>query len=267
MDTANGGLHVENLPAYSKTTPLQHTPFSTHLKKYARQLACLLVFIFVVGTAPVTFSSEEIKSSESGIIASDPILMEEALYNLADKLTEMLLSMRNVIALNQDMINTCPKGGNYVFKGFVPAAVGTQVGQDFYLKTGIKIKQTSLRLRNSANAPNEWERNALEMFEAPSYPKGIPHAEIVKKDGEEAYCYIKPIYISKACLPCHGKKEKIDKDILKYIEDRYPDDSAFCYKEGELRGGLSITISITEQTLADSNDFRRATPTEFETSN
>ncbi len=68
----------------------------------------------------------------------------------------MSIAARNVIAKNQELINRDPISGNYYFKGFVPAVVGTQIANDFTLVTGYKLKQTSLRLRNPANAPDEW---------------------------------------------------------------------------------------------------------------
>lgn len=165
------------------------------------------------------------------------------LYNLADRLSELLLSIRNVVALNQDLINTS-SSGHYDFKGFVPAVVGTQVGNDFFLKTNIRIKQTSLKIRNPQNTPDEWEKEALERFEIPDYPKGVPITEVVTAGGESVYRFIKPIYVGKACLRCHSEKLEIPKDIRDYLERHYPSDAATGYKEGELRGGISITIPM-----------------------
>ena len=44
-------------------------------------------------------------------------------------------------------------------------------------------------------------------------------------------------------LQCHGEKEKIRPAIKQYLEKRYPYDEAFGYKEGDLRGGISITMA------------------------
>jgi hypothetical protein len=56
---------------------------------------------------------------------------------------------------------------------------------------------------------------------------------------------MKPIYVETACLQCHGKKDQIRIEIKQFLSRRYPHDNAFGYKEGELRGGISIAIPIT----------------------
>lgn len=204
-----------------------------------------LLIILLAGTVPIALGNGKTKHPELNAEAKMWVL-----HNLADKLTDLLVSMRNVMALNQDLINTCPDG-HYAFKGFTPAVMGTQVGNDFNLRTGIKIKQTSLKIRNPKNAPIKWEREALERFELPDYPKGVAIATLTTADGEEVYRYIKPIYITKACMKCHGEKEAIREDIRKYLEAHYPDDVATGYKEGDLRGGISITIPANRLSLGE----------------
>lgn len=204
----------------------------------------ILSILLLVETASVTRGDDETQYAGAGTIT-----MEMVLYNLAEKLTELLSTVRDVIAINQVRINTCSVANHYDFKGLTPAAIGTQVCNYFSLSTGIRMKQTSLRLRNPQNAPDDWERRALEMFEDPDYPNGFPHAEISTVLGEEVYRFIKPVYISEACLRCHGEKETIREDILEYLETHYPNDISTGYRVGELRGGISITIPVAEQGL------------------
>ncbi len=207
-------------------------------------IVTLFTLFLLAETAPATIGADNIRYSESDTITTDT-----ALYNLAEKLAELLSTVRDVIAINQVKINTCYEGGHYDFKGLTPAAVGTQVCNYFNLSTGIKMKQTSLLLRNPKNAPDDWERTALEMFEEPDYPKGFPYTEVSTIHGEEVYRFIKPVYISKACLRCHGERKSIREDILEYLETHYPHDMTTGYRVGDLRGGISITIPIAEQRL------------------
>ena len=79
----------------------------------------------------------------------------ECLQKLADSTINMLVATRSVIAKNQDLINIDPVTGNYYFKGFVPALVGSEIANDFSLMSGYKLKQTSLKLRNLNNKPDE----------------------------------------------------------------------------------------------------------------
>ncbi len=213
-----------------------------------RKLAIVVffsLFTVVAEPIPVTFAREDTGSSRHATTTIDA-----ALYNLADKLAELLGTVRDVIAINQLKINTCSIDNHYDFKGITPATIGTQVGNYFNMSTGIRMKQTSLRLRNPKNAPDAWESAALEMFEDPDYPVGSPYTEIVGLDEGEAYRFIKPIYIGKSCLRCHGERKTIREDILEYLETHYPQDMTTGYNVGDLRGGISITIPIVEQGLS-----------------
>jgi hypothetical protein len=55
---------------------------------------------------------------------------------------------------------------------------------------------------------------------------------------------MKPIYAQATCLQCHGKKKDLRPEIKKFLETRYPHDKAFGYKEGDIRGGISLVISL-----------------------
>ncbi len=168
----------------------------------------------------------------------------KCLQELAETTIDMLIASRGVIARNQELINRDPATGNYSFKGFVPAVSGSQIANSFSLMTGHRLKQTSLKIRNPSNAPDEWERKALKLFGSSEYPKDVGFGEILRINDKKIYRYMKPIYIEKACLQCHGEREKIRPEIRQFLEMRYPYDEAFGYKEGDLRGRISIIISL-----------------------
>lgn len=168
----------------------------------------------------------------------------KCLQKLADSTINMLVATRSVIAKNQDLINMDPVTGNYYFKGFVPALVGSEIANDFSLMTGYKVKQTSLKLRNFNNKPDEWEEKVLNKFELSEYPKGVGFCEILEIDGKKVYRYMKPIYVEKECMECHATKEKTRPEIRKFLERKYPYDQAFGYKEEDVRGGISIIVPL-----------------------
>lgn len=168
----------------------------------------------------------------------------KCLRSLAETTIDMLIATRGVIAKNQELINRDPISGNYYFKGFVPAVVGSQVANDFNLMTGHNLKQTSLKIRNPHNAPDEWEKKVLRILETSEYSKGF--GETLETDGNKVYRYMKPIYVERACLECHGERVKIRPEIRQFLEKRYLNDQAFGYKEGDFRGGISITISLED---------------------
>jgi general secretion pathway protein A len=100
------------------------------------------------------------------------------------------------VAMNQKRINQPGKG----FKGYIPAVFGRETGQILKAKCKIFIKQTTFKYRNAYNQPDDFEKRILRKFEDPSWPKGKGYGEFV---GQQ-YRYLRPIYIKKACLKCHG---------------------------------------------------------------
>ena len=168
----------------------------------------------------------------------------KCLQKLAEATIDMLIASRGVIAKNQDLINRDPATGNYTFKGFVPAVVGSQIANDFSLMTGYRLKQTSLKVRNPSNEPDAWEEKVLKLLESKDYSKDVGYGEIIEGDGKQIYRLMKPIYADVACLQCHGERGRIRPAIRQFLERRYPFDQAFGYKEGDLRGGISIIISL-----------------------
>jgi methyl-accepting chemotaxis protein len=166
----------------------------------------------------------------------------KCLQQLANTTIDMLIATRGVIAKNQELINRDPTTGNYYVKGFVPAVVGSQVANDFSLMTGHKLKQTSLKIRNPSNAPDEWERKVLKFMDTSEYSNGKSFGETIITNGKKVYRYMKPIYVEAACLQCHGNEERVKPAIRLFLKKKYPFDEAFGYKEGDLRGGISITF-------------------------
>lgn len=98
------------------------------------------------------------------------------------------------------------------------------------------MRTTSLKTRNHLNTPDEMEKTILAEIEK-TYKSGgnLKGNSLQFPDGNTKV--IKPIFIEKLCLNCHGDPIKdIKEDVYKLIKERYPDDFAVGYKEGDLRG-------------------------------
>ena len=214
------------------------------------KLLKLILSVFIVnslwGIDRVSYADQDAVRPGESVWLSESIECKHVKYlrSLAETTIDILIATRGVIAKNQELINRDPISGNYYFKGFVPAVVGSQVANDFSLITGHYLKQTSLKLRNSSNAPDEWEKKVLKKLELAGHSGNAGFGEILEVDDKEIYRYMKPIYVESACLECHGEKEKIRPAIKQFLEMRYPHDEAYGYKEGDFRGGISITISL-----------------------
>lgn len=110
------------------------------------------------------------------------------------------------------------KGTRYVKEN--PAMVTKQLSQ-YAQKEGLYLFHiTSLKLLNPENAPDDFERKALQDFET----KNLKDSSKVEKIGGSYYFrYIAPLYVEKACIPCHDKQG---------------------YKVGDIRGAISVSVPM-----------------------
>lgn len=118
-----------------------------------------------------------------------------------------------------------------------------QIATDLSKSEGMTIRRTSLRPRNSANAPDAWELSVLKDFEmrkAQGEPAGkLEFSAVVEgANGQKTFRYMKAIPTAAVCLACHG--EQINPDVEAKLKELYPSDTARGYKEGDLRGAFTI---------------------------
>ncbi len=106
---------------------------------------------------------------------------------------------------------------------------------------GWTVARTSLRVRNPDNAPDAWERAALERFDARRAagedPATLERWEIVATDDGRELRYMKAIPTGTLCLTCHGEPAGEVRDALDRL---YPDDRARGYAAGEIRGAFTL---------------------------
>ncbi len=110
-------------------------------------------------------------------------------------------------------------------------------------KGWIKVARTSLMTRNPANAPDEWEREVLQQFEARKaeggHPKKMEHHEVVETGNGPVLRYMKAIPTGEVCLKCHG--QNIDPAVKARLEELYPEDQATGFQKGDIRGAFTFT--------------------------
>jgi PAS domain S-box-containing protein len=99
-----------------------------------------------------------------------------------------------------------------------PAYMTRQVHELGQKDFGSKGHITSLNPIRPENAPDEWERRALQAFE-----RGEKEVSSIEPIGSEMYFRLmRPLIADQPCLKCHEKQG---------------------YKVGDIRGGLSVSIS------------------------
>jgi hypothetical protein len=105
------------------------------------------------------------------------------------------------------------------------------------------IRRTSLKLRQPANAPDEWERRQLLRFaERKAAGEGaatLETGEYAEKDGKRVFRYMKAIPTGELCLSCHGST--LAPEVAARLQALYPQDAATGFKLGDLRGAFTIT--------------------------
>jgi len=142
-------------------------------------------------------------------------------------LRELALVSKQVVAEAQPQINQRGLG----HKGFIPAVFGARVAMRFSERSGVRMKQTALTPRNTANAPDRTERQALEAFADPGYPREKFISEMTAKNGVLRLMF--PLYTTRQCLDCHGEpKGTLDKT-------GYPREGL---KLGDNAGAISVAI-------------------------
>jgi hypothetical protein len=117
---------------------------------------------------------------------------------------------------------------------------------EFRNRTGSDIRRVSLRHRNAANAPDEWERAGLESFDRLSVD-ARPDAErweVVREDGRASLRYLKPVVTSAMCLACHGASAAIPEPVRRALETADPGDRATGFAAGDVRGAISVRVPL-----------------------
>ena len=112
---------------------------------------------------------------------------------------------------------------------------------------GVTVRRVTLKVRNPQDTPDDYERGMLLDLEAKLADGALPKevAEVVSDDTGSRLRYMRPLVIKGTCLNCHGDVESMDPELRTVLEERYPDDQAVGYQEGDLRGAVSVTVDLS----------------------
>ena len=111
---------------------------------------------------------------------------------------------------------------------------------------GVVVRRVSHKVRNPADTPDAYEREVLERFAARLENGQSLEAsvEVVENDGQRTLRYLRPIRIMEPCLNCHGGREQMEPELVSVLDERYPNDAATGYREGDLRGAISVSVAL-----------------------
>lgn len=109
----------------------------------------------------------------------------------------------------------------------------------------MRLKRTSLKVRNPENAPDAAEREQLELW-AKDFNGTPPEARLVSLNNG-SYRVYRPIMVKPLCVTCHGPN--LASDLKDELKRRYPSDQATGYEAGDLRGMWTAEFVMKDEQL------------------
>ena len=135
------------------------------------------------------------------------------------------------VDMNQDVINRA-EDGTFRTKHLVCVVAAKSISMLFTTETDYSIRFTNDTPRQAANAPDEFEQEALAAFNADPERKAFWRV-VDAGDGTRVFRYTEPLYVTESCLECHGDP------VGELDQYGYP-------KEGMQVGQVGGAMSITE---------------------
>ena len=161
----------------------------------------------------------------------------EGLMNEARSIRGMMAATRRVYR-HKFMTSGIPLNDKTV--GLLPAHALSRISDEFRrtVTSGLTFNNVSDRPRNPKLMADAIELEAIQYFRrnADIDERMVPFSA----NGKSFYHFSAPIWTTKDCLLCHGKRE----DAPTSIREQY--DTAYDYNLGELRGILSIKLPAEE---------------------
>ena len=111
-------------------------------------------------------------------------------------------------------------------------------------ENGWQVKQISSKYRNPAHAPDTLQSKlALARFEQNPELMGFWERETL--NDQEGTRYYRRINVEASCLSCHGLKN----NRPQFVKDNYPQDLAYDFQVGDLRGMYAVFIPDVKDAL------------------
>lgn len=97
------------------------------------------------------------------------------------------------------------------------------------------IRRVAKKNRNPENELNESEIQIFSEYEMQLANKEKLTPKVIHQENE--ILYYKPIILGmQQCLSCHGNLDTIEDGVKNILAEKYPNDKAIGFKEGDLRG-------------------------------
>ena len=102
--------------------------------------------------------------------------------------------------------------------------------------SNITVRRTALKYRNPHNKPDATDtkvmRQIADAIQAGTFNKK-PVVITMEDNTTRVYA---PLMVEQSCTKCHGDTAKMNPEVLKIIQEKYPEDKATGFKEHDFRG-------------------------------
>lgn len=150
----------------------------------------------------------------------------------AEVITKQQKATWEFMSINQDNINYDAEG-NFEFKHMNCSTVVMGIGVFFSEMTDYHIKPTHIEYRSILNAPDEFELNVLQQFEADPDLEEYWATDTI--EGKKVFRYMTPLDVNESCLTCHGEPRG-EIDITGHPKEGY--------QVGDFGGALSLIMPM-----------------------
>ncbi len=186
-----------------------------------------LIFVLTAGCGRTDAPSDQTKTAES----ADP---DSALQAVVEQEIEALDAMRSRLA---QTISSDESVDQQTF-----ARVCKPVGQRAKQIAGEHnwgVRQIAARYRNPAHQLDTPAKPFFERFK--QNPDAVRLWTRTERNGTPGWRYFRRITVESSCLACHGAKA----DRPAFVKANYPEDKAFGFEAGDLRGLYSVFVPDT----------------------
>lgn len=152
-----------------------------------------------------------------GMAAKQDRMLRRQVYNHAIALHDVVLTARRWNAAHGGVYVERRGPGGKAFERKGPEAMTREISELARGDEHFSLHIASLKPMNPANAPDAWERAALEGFERGEKER----VGVAPAGGGSDYRLMKPLYVEKSCLACHAPQG---------------------YRVGDVRGGIGVNL-------------------------
>ena len=222
--------------------------FSKKITLMLKKILLLVGLISVFGMYSCENADKKETDNKDSVENSDT---EETITELSDDEKQDLIAKGKEIAqksqktLGKNLKAAMKKGGPAEAIGFC-SLNAMPLTDSLSTAFSAEIHRVSHKNRNPKNLADNADMEFVKMYQEKISASEELKPQIKAISNEEAVFYA-PIVTKGMCLACHGIKGETFSDAnAKLITEKYPEDKAFGFKEGELRGMWKLILKRTK---------------------